>query len=70
MDEEYDEFYKALTNVYQKHLLVEYFITECDVGFIVLLFVSKYVPYDLFEPKKKFKNKALCSMCFCHEQLK
>jgi molecular chaperone HtpG len=54
MDEMYDEFYKALTNVYQKHLLVEHFRTKCDVGFIILLFVSKYAPYDLFEPKKKF----------------
>jgi HSP90 family molecular chaperone len=38
MDDDHDEFYKALTNDYEKHLEVKYFRTEGCVGFEVLLF--------------------------------
>jgi hypothetical protein len=33
---------------------VKYFRTDVNVGFTV--FVPKYAPYDLFEPKKKLKK--------------
>jgi molecular chaperone HtpG len=56
MNDEYDEFYKVLTNDYEKHLAVKRFKTEGDVVFTVLLFVSKCALYDLFELKKKFNK--------------
>jgi HSP90 family molecular chaperone len=47
---------KHLTNVL-KHLEVKRLRTEDDVGFIALIFVSKYFPYDFFfEHRKKFNN--------------
>jgi molecular chaperone HtpG len=55
-DDEYGDFYKALTNDWEKHLAVKHFRTEGDVGSSVLLFVPKPVPYDLFKPKKKLNN--------------
>jgi HSP90 family molecular chaperone len=33
---------------------VKRFRTDGDVGFTVLLFISKRALYDLFEPKKEF----------------
>jgi molecular chaperone HtpG len=50
-NDEYGEFYKELTNNYEKH-----FRTEGSVGFTVFLFVSKRALYDFFEPKKKFNK--------------
>jgi molecular chaperone HtpG len=55
-DDEYGEFYEALTNDWEKYLAVKHFRTEGDVSFTVLLFVPKRAPYDLFEPKKKLNN--------------
>jgi HSP90 family molecular chaperone len=55
-DDEYDEFYKASNNDWEKYLSMKRFKTESDVGFKVLLFVSKRGLYNLFEPKKKFKK--------------
>jgi HSP90 family molecular chaperone len=51
-----NEFYKALTNDWEKYLDVKLFRTEDGVGFEVLLFISKCALYDLFEPKKFNKS--------------
>jgi HSP90 family molecular chaperone len=64
MDDRYGKFYKALTNDYERYLAVNHFKTEVGVDFIVLLFVSKRVLYDLFEPKKKFNKSNFMSNVF------
>jgi molecular chaperone HtpG len=68
-DDEYDEFYKALTNDYEKHLAVKYFRTECNDVFSIFFLFQNTIFMISLNLRRNLTNKTLFSTCFCHEQL-
>lgn len=55
-EEEYEAFYKTLTNDWEKHFAVNHSHIEGDIEMQVLLFIPSRTPFNLFERSPKMEN--------------
>jgi molecular chaperone HtpG len=57
--EEYETFYKHLTNDWEAHSAVRHFKVEGNISFTGLLFIPQRAPFEMFQQHKKLDNLKL-----------
>jgi len=66
--EQYNVFYKSLTNDWEYPLAVKHFSVEGQMEFRGLLYVPKRPPTDMFGNEKRNHLKTICSSYFYYRQ--